>query len=128
MKPITVTLSPTELANILCSARESSHGIQHWCSHIEVEFGDMTPHGRNLHAIYFAPLTDGAWVLTDALAEDEDGHDAEYRLDRAAIERGVQAIAEKYPHHLAGLAGFEQDARTGDALVQCSIFGEIRYS
>ena len=128
MKPINVTLGPAELANNLCSARESSHGIQHWCSHIHVEYGEFTPHGRDLHAMYMAPLTDGAWVLCDRYAEDEIGVPEEYRLDRAAIERGVQVIAEKYPEFLGALAGFAQDARTGDALVQCSIFGEIRYS
>ena len=40
---------------------------------------------------------------------------------------GAAVMAEKYPHMFKDLVGDSGDALTGDALLQCAIFGEAVY-
>lgn len=51
----------------------------------------------------------------------------EYRLDRKAVERGLQVMAEKYPQHLSDIVHENDDATTGDVLLQCALLGEVVY-
>ena len=50
-----------------------------------------------------------------------------YRLDLDAIERGLQAMAEKFPKHFADILGENDDAITSDVLLQCCLFGYVIY-
>lgn len=60
---------------------------------------------------------------------DEVESQGEYRLTKSAVQRGVTVIAEKYPHLLEQIVDEnETDAYTGDYLIQCAIFGELKYS
>jgi hypothetical protein len=51
------------------------------------------------------------------------------RLDRAALLRGIAVVCEKFQHHAAGALGLADhvDWWTVDAIVQCSLFGDIVY-
>lgn len=51
----------------------------------------------------------------------------EYRLDRAALLRGSDLMAEKFPHHFANVITENADAETGDVYLQCCLFGGIVY-
>jgi hypothetical protein len=71
-----------------------------------------------------------AGAETAEIAECPDGPDeveVTYKLDRAAIERGLKLMAEEWPHHWRDLTTESADAFTGDVLIQLSVLGEIRY-
>lgn len=48
-------------------------------------------------------------------------------LDKAALERGIQAMAEKFPSHFSDFMNENDDAITGDVFVQCCVFGDTIY-
>lgn len=50
-----------------------------------------------------------------------------YQLDRAAILRGLEAMALKYPKDLNDIVNENDDAETSDKLLQLSLFGELVY-
>lgn len=80
-------------------------------------------------AIYYQPLIGGYIVVEDELDEDGD-RPVRHRLNAAKLRRGIEIIAEKYPHHLGAVIAdqYKQDAETGDVLIQCALFGEIKYA
>lgn len=49
----------------------------------------------------------------------------ELRLDNVAL--GIEVLATYYPRHFADLVNEKADSVTGDALLQCCIFGELIY-
>lgn len=50
-----------------------------------------------------------------------------YRLDLESIARGLDALASRYPRHFADFLIGAADRITGDAFLQCCLFGEIVY-
>ena len=44
------------------------------------------------------------------------------------IARGVQVMAEKYPHHFRDMMSEDDDATTADVFLQCCIFGDCIFS
>ena len=52
---------------------------------------------------------------------------ATYTLDKAAITRGLTAMAAGSPRHFGNLVGGNDDAETGDVLLQYCLFGEILF-
>lgn len=64
------------------------------------------------------------------IVEDDDGTYIEHKISRAEIVCGLVAMAEKAPHHFRDLLGDDpdMDMHTGDVLIQCAIFGEVKYS
>jgi len=73
------------------------------------------------------PLCKGGAVLCQVV-EDETGEEVEtLTLDRAAVDRGLRIMAEKYPRHWADFRKENEDAITGDVFIQCALLGEVVY-
>lgn len=107
------------LANVLCSGIESG-AIRSWCS--RVEYVGKGFDQRGVFAKYLLPFNDGAIEFTESRTE------VIHTLDHAALIRGVQAVLNHYPHHVgAVLGGHQQDAVTGNVLIQCALFDEVVY-
>lgn len=71
----------------------------------------------------------GRWNR-DAIVLVFKEHDAGSKpitLMRGDFQRGLVALAAKYPHHFKDLIAETGDACTGDILIQCAAFGEERY-
>jgi formaldehyde-activating enzyme involved in methanogenesis len=52
-----------------------------------------------------------------------------YMFDRYNLKKGVQIIFEKYPHLVEQIVNdTNTDMYTGDFIIQCGIFGELKYS
>ncbi len=126
---LTAPIKPYDIACGICSGIEG--GINYWCRSYRYEATEEQVHAARAATDdtvscfwkYFLPVYGGTLIFKD----DERGG-AEYRLDRAALERGIAVIAEKYPHHLGGVVDAGSgDATTGDVLIQCAIFGELVY-
>jgi hypothetical protein len=83
---------------------------------------------RDCRRCYFAPLVEGG-ALTFRL-EDSDGlpgRSGECVFDLAAVRRGLQVMAEKYPRHFSDIVSGDDDATTADVFVQCCVLGEVVY-
>lgn len=50
-----------------------------------------------------------------------------WRLDMDAIKRGCDVMSTKFPRHWANFIAENEDADTGDAFVQCCLFGDLVY-
>lgn len=124
----TITVSDEQIYNLLCSANYG--GISYWCTSDDYRPGtEPHPEGIDGPPGHFeaAPLTGGAWVLR-ILPDDGDPRGGElHTLDRAACERGIAVMAEKYPRHFTDLVTENDDAITADVFVQCALFGDIIY-
>jgi hypothetical protein len=125
-----ISLSYEDIAGVLTSALEG--GSNYWYfieEYITPTTWGFTTEPRQDNGFHWAsdyPLNVGG-----ALMISDRGDMAEptftKRLDLEAITKGVAVLAEKYPHHLADILAENADAGTGDALLQCSLFGEIIY-
>ncbi len=124
---------PTErIAGTVVSAIEG--GITYWCRAMERVEGDP---GFAI-AELSAALDFGTKYPTYAVAghgyglrllEDKegDGPDVWHELNRANLEAALSLMATKYPHHFADILNENDDATTGDVLVQLALFGELVY-
>lgn len=75
---------------------------------------------------YLVPFLGGA--LKVHLRPSHDPDLKPRQLDLAAILDGVRILCEKYPHHFSDLVSDGGgDAGTGDALLQCAIFGDLPF-
>jgi hypothetical protein len=87
------------------------------------------------HPLQVIPFIEGCSVIfIDIEDSDIDPDDDEavanvkkYTLDRAACLRGIEVMAEKYPHHFADVVAENDDADTADVYLQCCLFGECVY-
>ena len=121
---ITTTLTDEKIQGILCSGMEG--GIGYWAQIVRYE-GDTT--GAEFKHIEMPLREGGAVILEDAEGEEE----GEWRLDRAALQRGLSllsslTLAGKLPaRHLTNVMTDDYDAETGDVLIQLAVLGEIVY-
>jgi hypothetical protein len=105
------------IGNLLCNACEG--GSNYWA-----ESNDNNSDEVGADYFHEAPLKKGGFFnIKDR--EDEDA--PEVRIDRKALNRGIEVMATKYPWHLANVLTENDDAETGDVFLQCSAFGEIVY-
>lgn len=81
---------------------------------------------------------DGAESLCDckvfdryAFEDDEsmtrDASSYMTQLTREKMLAGIALCAVKYPHHFRDFISGNGDATTGDVIVQCAVFGEVKY-
>lgn len=108
-----VSVTEEQIDNLLCSWRESGHSD--WFDRIRV----TTPATEPTEYIHEIPLRGGELAV---LVERKW-----YSLDKAALERGLQTMAEKYPKVFQQIVDENDDALTADCFVQCCLFGEERY-
>jgi hypothetical protein len=124
---IALEIKDQDIADNLCAGIEG--GINYWCDSYrhestaeqELAARAATDDKTSRYWQYLLPLHGGALYF-----KTDEGE--EFRLDREALTRAVQIIAEHHPGLLAGIVdASEGDATNGDVLIQCAIFGETVY-
>lgn len=113
-----LTFSQQRISDLLCCGFEG--GVGYWC--VIVDYIPEGIRGKCTYPHIEVPFHPGAAILLQEI----DGENV-LRLDRAALERGLQIMAEKYPRHFANFAQEAEDAETGDVFIQCCVLGEIVY-
>lgn len=142
---ITVPIDvPVEvISSNLCTAIETS--IYYWCAESRpnyvpgiVEKKDFEKGGKFYHlrehtedyAFYLLPCVEGG-SITIIERDDEDQEDIEklpkHTIGLAQVMKGIQLMAEKYPHHFKDFIGESGDATTADVFVQLCALGDIVY-
>lgn len=127
---IPVTLTGAQLASALCSAFDG--GSAYWATRVEVisttptkDVGvSVRPDPFANVSAYLVPFLGGTLKVH---LRDNDPDLKPPQLDLAAILDGVRILCEKYPHHFSDLVRNNADAGTGDALLQCAIFGDLPF-
>jgi hypothetical protein len=69
------------------------------------------------------PLNEGGSL---GIRSNESGSEM-LRLDLESLASGLNAMAVECPRHFADFLNEKADAITGDAFLQCSLFGELTY-
>lgn len=133
----TVSLEDSRISSLLCTAFEG--GSNYWYCQIEpcleehILLEDFCKGGRfsdpeeYWHWTQLVPLHPGCSLLIRDQEDPVEGHPYPYVLDRKSLEKGLQVMAEKYPHHFADVLNHNDDAITGDVFLQCCLFGEVIY-
>lgn len=119
---VTHQISDERVEDLLCDALEG--GSNYWyvinsCNYPEGEtkesLGIEFPHTQ-------LPLKGGSLTIGDCLIDGTDKI-----LDREAIRKGLNVMADKYPSHYADFIDGNDDALTGDVFLQCAVFGKLVY-
>lgn len=116
---VQTTVTDDQLKNLLCSAFED--GSNYWIDHVEIT-------NRPKQAEYFheSPVYGGELTIHVEKSETLPGKEV-VKLNRAALEKGLQVFHDKYPHHWADFIAENDDAITADVFVQCCVFGDAIY-
>jgi hypothetical protein len=133
---IPVTLTGAQLASALCSAFDG--GSTYWAMRVEVI--STTPAegvGVSVHpdpfanvSAYLVPFLGGTLKVHLRPSRGRPSHDPDLKprqLDLAAILAGARILCEKYPRHFSDLVRNAADRGTGDALLQCAVFGDLPF-
>lgn len=131
-----LSLPVKTVRGLLCSALEGGANYWHTVSRYSFAPGvakeDFIGKGRFVdpevywHPTQLIPFAPGCAVEIAELDEDESKQKV-HRLDREAMQRGLQVMLDKYPHHFADVLKENADAETGDVFLQCCLLGELVY-
>ncbi len=126
-------ISEERVRDLLCSAWEG--GSSYWCSCIDRQVPPAAlAEIEAIKAERLAATGDGNFYsheyafidgVTLVLTADEEEDDKPLHLDRPALIRGLQVMADKYPRHFANFLGEDDDCETADVYLQCCLFGEV---
>jgi hypothetical protein len=138
---VAATVPEQRVRDLLTSAFEG--GSNYWFLVWDYEFapgltyedfregGKMQIPDNYHHPLELIPFVPGCALLivdgTDVSSNNEalpEGTEV-WRLDRQAIQDGLQVMATEYPRHWGNFVGQQDDAETGDVFLQCCLFGEI---
>lgn len=129
MKDFTITITRDRLSDVLCSALEGGSNYWYWLEgKVEPtvwEFESDPPRERS-HYLNDYPLNPGGALLIRDV-EDEESHGT-MCLDAQTIQWGLTILSQKYPQQIADILSEQDDANTGDILLQCALFGDIIYA
>lgn len=87
--------------------------------------------GERLPNMVIGVMDEGSWedeLANDSLKLQDNPENGIYELTDARISKGLQVLADDYPHLMQEILEENDDANTGDVLLQCCLFGEERYS
>lgn len=130
---LTIEIDDKRVQDLLCSALEG--GSNYWYN-IDNSDGSVTTSPEDVGVEYWheVPFTEKGVIVFTANGDDENEEingATSWKLDRAAIERGLTVFASlkegEGGHHYGDFIKENDDAITGDVFLQCCLFGEIIY-
>ncbi len=82
-----------------------------------------------IHSLEIPFNEGGALLLSDEQADEPRITEAKdfFRLDSAALEKGLQTMARDHREHYADFLKENDDAITADVFLQCCVFGDVIY-
>jgi hypothetical protein len=69
------------------------------------------------------PFKGGAILMKDKYGDSSEV----YKLNRAALQRGLDVMAEKSPYQMGEFMNENEDVITGTLFIQCALLGEVVY-
>ena len=89
------------------------------------------PDGEELENIFIGELEVGDWYekyKKGTLKMVYDPDNGLHELTDAKLQNGLETLALDYPHLMTEILEENDDANTGDVLIQCALFGAEQYS
>jgi hypothetical protein len=144
--PCEVEIPMQRISDILCNAFEG--GSNYWIDHVEFWLnGDhvtvaqarkalagktnfdasMTSDAMDDPAYLWLPLVEGGELRIKVSDEGDKNSKKLLFLDKQRIETGLKVMATMYRKHFNDIVDENDDAITGDVLLQCCVFGETIY-
>ena len=111
-----IEVTDEQLKDLLCCAFEG--GSNYWIDYARRHEAKDT----RAEFIFEVPFTPNNYVELRPLEEEES-----VNLTYESLKEGLRIMAEQYPHHMSDLLNDNADATTGDAYLQCCVFGEVIY-
>lgn len=112
--------SDERLQDLLCCALEGGSNYWYWIKSFNYPDNE-TKYSLGIEFAHLQlPFKGGSLTIGDRFDQLPDK-----TLDRAAIDRGLQVMLEKYPKHYADFLHEDEDADTGDVFLQCALYGEV---
>lgn len=119
---VNVEVSDERLGDLLCCAFEG--GTSYWCRIKRYENpDDVSVEYKHTEL----PLTKHGAVICIESSDLPDEELPEWRLDRAAVERGLKLLATEHPRHWGDFIAENDDADTADCFLQMCLLGEVVY-
>tara|TARA_R110000824_G_scaffold201667_4_gene385773 strand:- start:1538 stop:1927 length:390 start_codon:yes stop_codon:yes gene_type:complete len=120
MIEINVPLSFTQerISDLLCSAFEG--GSNYWYEIVRYKFAKGKAGSDYKYKHIEVPFDGGAIIICD-----KEDPTTQAKLDKAAIVKGLELMADKYPDHFKDWVDENADAETGDVFLQLCLFNEI---
>ena len=117
---VPVNISEQRVKDLLCNAIEG--GSNYWVSTLDRKGGITRAQAEYRQDV---PFVEGGWLELEE--QDQSGDTKTFKIDRAAIIKGLAVMAEKYPRPFGDFISENDDAETGDIFLQCICFGEAIY-
>lgn len=130
-----VTISDENLARSLVSAFEG--GSNYWACIDQIHCpkpraGELKSAHKELGRVYMAPFLSGGYLLInddlDGVCGESERLVRQHRLDRPAIESGLNKLAKNHKKIFGAVCAGEADAGEADAFLQFCLFGEVLYA
>ena len=127
----------SRVKDLICTGFEG--GVGYWCQIIDYEFasglslsdfkmgGKMQDPDSYYHPSELIPFTKGCATICQEMDDEEPNPNPERKLDRAAIDKGLGIMMNKYPHNWDNFINEDEDACTGDVFIQCCLLGKVIY-
>lgn len=112
-----IDVNEDKIENLLCSAFEG--GSNYWIDDI---INIPTATVRKKHGVgyfYDCPLK--------GLSFDVISEQGTHTLTPESLTKGMQLMADKYPHHFGDVINDNTDAATGDVFLQLCLFDDVIY-
>lgn len=126
---VPLKLSSELLSNVLCSAFDPGYAstgywgtVDRKVEPLEWLHEDKTRPEKGGHWLHEYPLSPGGKLI---VWEQEEDKRHEFGLEQ--IRKGLDIMARDFPKHFGDIISENDDAITADVLVQCGIFGEVKY-
>jgi hypothetical protein len=119
---VQIEIDDERVFHLLTSALEGGSNYWYMMTEYHIPAGNEAPE----FPWHKAPFLEGGYTL---FADKENPEDkTRYRLNREAMEKGLQLLAKEYPHHFKDFIEENDDAETADVWLQLSLFGEVLYA
>lgn len=121
------------LSNLLCSGLETrTYSSVVICGYVEPKELKFRSDPKEIYPHLDYPMNSGGVVQCYDKYEYEEHYGAKsklhvYNLDYTSLRIGLARLSLDYPHIFADWLNDRDDALTGDALVQCALFGGLVY-
>lgn len=93
-------------------------------------WAELVSHNKKEAGVnYFheVPVMENGLVVLKDVEDYDDEEKTRWKLDRNAVDRGIEVMIDKYWWHTADALSENDDSITGDVFIQCCVFGEIVY-
>lgn len=124
-----VTVKTSDIIDLICTGAEGGMSNT-WARSMDADLpedADLSeiPEDMRDYPRYYAAFVEGGAIVFDAEDIDHPRGTKEVRLDKAAIEKALQAMATKCPGHFADFMDDNADAVTGDVFLQMAVYGDV---